>query len=196
MIKILFSLAYTILIALLANGQNKSSGIYLTESDFENRKLSYSATDSTAKNAIHFHEFLQKPFITIKYNGEKIILFKDDIFAYQKKGKIYLSRDFVSYDFIEKGVIWIYSKEQTVQLGKGVKREKKYYYSISGKDKIIPLTIHNLKKSFPGKDVFHNFLDAQFRNDADLVSYNEIEKKYRVNHLLETTIFGAPDPLP
>ena len=98
--------------------------------------------------------------------------------------------------FLEKGVIWIYYKEQTVQLGKGVKRERKYYYSVSGKDKIMPLTISNLKKSFPDKYTFHNFLDAQFRSDAELVLYNDMEKKYRVNHLLETTIFSSPDTLP
>lgn len=196
MTKILISILFSCSCITGATAQKRASGIYLTQSDFEHRRLSYSTNRDDESNKIRFHEFFQKPYITVKHNGEKTVVFKDDIFAYQKNGKVYKSRDFVSYNFLEKGVIWIYYKEQTVQLGKGVKRERKYYYSVSGKDKIMPLTISNLKKSFPDKYTFHNFLDAQFRSDAELVLYNDMEKKYRVNHLLETTIFSSPDTLP
>lgn len=196
MTKILISILFSCSCITGATAQKRASGIYLTQSDFEHRRLSYSTNRDDENNKIRFHEFFQKPYITVKHNGEKTVVFKDDIFAYQKNGKVYKSRDFVSYNFLEKGVIWIYYKEQTVQLGKGVKRERKYYYSVSGKDKIMPLTISNLKKSFPDKYTFHNFLDAQFRSDAELVLYNDMEKKYRVNHLLETTIFSSPDTLP
>ena len=180
----------------LAMAQSQQTGIYLTQEDFERKKLSYSPNDEETRTSIRFNELLDKPYINIKHNGEKLVLFKDDIFAYQKKGRIVRSRDFESYNFVEKGAIWIYFKDVTTPLGKGIKRERKYYYSVSGDSRILPLTIYNLKKSFPGKHHFHNFLDAQFRHDADLIAYNKLERKFKVNHLIETTVFKTPDAAP
>lgn len=193
--QILISLA-VVVTAMMANAQSEGNGVYLTQTDFENKKLSYSTNDRSAVNKIRFNEILGKPYLTIRHNGEKIILFKDDIFAYKKKGNIVRTSEFVSYNFLEKGVIWIYFKDMNVAQGKGMKREKKYYYSVSGKGRIIPLTIYNLKKSFPGKYTFHNFLDAQFRGDSELSLYDSFQKKFKVNHLLETTIFGTADAIP
>ncbi len=194
--KMLFSVMYGIAFGIIANGQDHSSGLYLTQADFENNKLSYSTSDASENNKVRFNEIFGKPYINVRHNGEKSIIFKDDIFAYKKKNKIIRTHDFVSYNFVEKGVIWIYAKDLNVMLGKGIKRERKYFYSVSGKDKIMPLTIYNLKKSFPGKHQFHNFLEAQFRSDADLASYNTLEKKFKVNHLLETTIFSNGNTFP
>lgn len=179
-----------------AFAQTRRSGVYLTQLDFENGRLSYSTKDPLEKVKLHFHEFLDKPYITVKHNGTKTILFKDEIFAYRKKGKIVRTRDLVSYNFIEKGVIWIYYKDLNTQLGKGVKRERKYFFAVSAKDRIVPLTIHNLKQSFPGKHAFHNFLDAQFRSDSELTSFNSNENKFHVNHLLETTVFPTSASMP
>ena len=181
---------------LFAYSQNKESGIYLTQLDFENGKLSYSTATKNEKNKIRFNEIVEKPFINIRHNGEKIVLFKDDIYAYVKKGSIVRTHNFVSYNFLDRGVVWIYYKDITTPLGKGIKRERKYYYAVSGTDKIIPLTVMNLKKSFPENYAFHNLLDAQFRKDSDLASYNSLEKKFQVNHLLETVLFGTGNAMP
>ena len=194
--KILLLVMYAVALATIANSQDYSNGLYLTQADFENNKLSYSTSDVNETNKVRFNEIFGKPYINIRHNGEKSIVFKDDIFAYKKKNKIVRTHNFVSYDFIEKGVIWIYSKDLNVMLGKGIKRERKYFYSVSGKDNIVPLTIYNLKKSFPDKHQFHNFLEAQFRSDADLASYNKLEKKFKVNSLLETTIFSSASAIP
>ncbi|MFX8542996.1 hypothetical protein ABTM06_20020, partial [Acinetobacter baumannii] len=63
-----------------------------------------------------------------------------------------------------------------------------FFYSTSGEGVIVPLTIMNLKRSFPDDHLFHNLLDAQFNNDRDLSSYDGFEKMYKINHLLKTTI--------
>ncbi|OQP60208.1 hypothetical protein A3860_34595 [Niastella vici] len=187
--KIFVAIVFVAFSGTYANAQRVQSGIYLTERDFENNMLSYAGNTRAEINKIHFNEFFEKPFITVKHNGEKKQLFKDDIFAYQNKGTIVRTWNFVPYTFIERGVIWIYSKDQNVSQGKGIRREKKYFYSVSGKDEIIPLTINNLKRSFPEKHLFHDFLDAEFNSDADLAWYDSFEKKFKVNHLLETTIW-------
>lgn len=187
-----FAMAWT----LFAYSQDRESGIYLTQLDFENDVLSYSTTAKNEKNKIRFNELIEKPFINIRHNGEKIVLFKDDIYAYRKKNMIVRTHNFVSYNFLDRGALWIYYRDIMTPLGKGIKRERKYYYAVSGSDEIIPLTVMNLKKSFPEKYAFHNLLDVQFREDSDLASYNSLERKYQVNHLVETTVFGTSNAMP
>ena len=178
--------------AIEVSAQTRNSGIYLTEMDFENQNLSYSVNDKAQTKKIRFNEFFDRPFVTIKNNGKTLKLYKEDFFAYQKKGRVVRTHHFVSYNLAEKGVIWIYFKDINNSVGKGSKRVRKYFYSVSGKSDIVPLTAYNLKRSFPLKSNFHHFLDAQFRRDSDLALYDEFQKKFKINYLLETTIFGSP----
>ena len=186
--KIFISLATAYLFTAAVNAQNNISGVYLTLDDFENGKLSYASNSVLGSGKIQFHEFFEKPFITVKHDGEKTQLFKDEIFAYQNRGTIIRTSNFVTYTFVEKGPVWIFYKDITTSEGKERRRERKYFYSSSGDGIILSLTINNLKKSFPNKHLFHDFLDAQFRNDAELSQYDSFEKKFKVNHLLNTTI--------
>lgn len=184
------SFAFAAFFGMLANAQQNQSGVYLSQNDFENNKLSYASNTASETNKIRFNEFFEKPFITVKHNGQSEQIFKGDIFAYKNKGNIVRTTNFTSYNFAEKGAIWIYYKVLNVSQGKERKRERKYFYSTSGSGEIIPLTINNLKKSFPDKHLFHDFLDAQFRRDSELSWYDSFEKKYKVNHLLETTVLN------
>lgn len=185
--KIILFAAFAALFGIFANAQSDQDGLYINQADFENNKLSYTST-SGEKIKITFNEFLDKPFITVKQNGEKTTIFKDDIFAYQHNGNVVRTWNFVSYSFLEKGPVWIYYRNEYISnKGKGLRREKNYYYSVTGSGEILPLTIRNLKKSFPDRHMFHNFLDAQFQRDADLSFYDSYEKKFRINHILETT---------
>jgi hypothetical protein len=188
--KIFMSFAFAAFFGMLANAQQNQSGVYLSQNDFENNKLSYASNTASETNKIRFNEFFEKPFITVKHNGQSEQIFKGDIFAYKNKGNIVRTTNFTSYNFAEKGAIWIYYKVLNVSQGKERKRERKYFYSTSGSGEIIPLTINNLKKSFPDKHLFHDFLDAQFRRDSELSWYDSFEKKYKVNHLLETTVLN------
>ena len=187
--KIVMALSFAAYSIMLANAQNRQSGVYITLNDFENNNLMYSTRATSEVNKIHFNEFIVRPFIIVKHNREKIQLFKDEIFAYRNKDKVVRTWNFVPYNFIDKGLIWIYDKEVYTE-GKGIRKERKYFFSTYGKGEIIPLTIYNLKRSFPDNHLFHVLLDAQFRSDAELSNYDSFEKKFKVNHLLETTIYG------
>ncbi|MGZ8558340.1 MAG: hypothetical protein ACXWWC_08410 [Chitinophagaceae bacterium] len=186
--KTIMSFAFAAFFGMLANAQQDQSGVYLSQDDFENNKLTYGDNGESETNKIRFNEFFDKPFITVNQNGKKEQLFKDDIFAYKNKGKIVRTWNFTSYNFLEKGTIWIYYKDFNVSRGKGIRRERKYFYSTSGSSEIIPLTIFNIKKSFPHNHLFHDFLNAQFRYDNELSAYDGFERKYKINHILETTI--------
>lgn len=177
-------------VAVTGEAVNAQSGVYRTLEDFENNRLSYATNDGTNENKIRFNEFLSKPYIIVKQNGEKIHVFKDEIYAYKNKGNIVRTCNFTQYYFLEKGPIWIYYKDVYASLPKGTQRVRKYFYSTHGKGEIMPLTIHNLKRSFPDNDMFHIYLDAQFRNDADLARYDCYANKFKVNYLLEKASTG------
>lgn len=187
--KIFMSLVLTALFGMYANAQRNQSGIYLNYADFNNNRLSYASNAASETNKIRFHEFSGKDFITVKHNGVKTILFKDQIYAYQRDdGKVVRTWNSTPYTLNEQGKIWIYYKDVNVSRGKGVQIERKYFYSTTGNSEIIPLTVNNLKHSFPDKYLFQNFLDAQFRYDAELSLYDNYTKKFKVNQLLETTL--------
>jgi hypothetical protein len=166
---------------------NAQSGVYLSLNDFENNQLSYATNAASDDNKIRFNEFFPKPYIIVKHNGEKLQLFKDEIYAYKNKKTIVRTWNFTPYYFLEKGHVWIYYKDVYASQPKGMQRIRKYFYATSGKGEILPLTVNNLKRSFPENDLFHIYLDAQFRSDADLAHYDNFANKYKVNHLLEKT---------
>ncbi|MBN8858633.1 MAG: hypothetical protein J0H29_09610 [Sphingobacteriales bacterium] len=188
MTKILISLAFTGLFGLHADAQQNQRGIYLNYNDFKNNRLSYAGNAATETNKIRFHEFSGKNFISVNHNGEKTKLFKDKIYAYRRNnGQVIRTWNRTPYTLSEQGIIWIYFRDVNVSQGKGIRMERMYFYSMAGNSEILPLTISSLKHSFPAKYLFHNFLDAQFRNDAELSLYDSFSGKFKVNHLLETT---------
>ena len=62
---------FLLILGHIAVAQKKASGLYLTQLDFENGTLSYFTKDPDQKIRINFHEFLDKPYITIKQGWRK-----------------------------------------------------------------------------------------------------------------------------
>jgi len=50
------------------------------------------------------------------------------------------------------------------------------------------LTKLNLKKAFPNDHAFHDALDAQFKEDKELINYDEFHKMYKVNRVYTSTV--------
>lgn len=164
---------------------NAQSGVYVTYDDFENNRLTYATNAPAEDNKIRFNEFIAKPYIIVKHKGKKVHVFKDEIYAYKNKKDIVRTWNFTPYHFLEKGAVLIYYRDVYTSNPKGTQRVRKYFYSTYGKGEILPLTVHNLKRSFPDNDLFHIYLDAQFRSDAELAHYDGYSNKYKVNELLE-----------
>jgi hypothetical protein len=88
------------------------------------------------------------------------------------------------YYLAEKGPVWIFYKEVPVTQVKGLKFEKQYYFSAKGDEKIIALTINNIKQAFPDNHKFHDMIDAQFQNTG-ISEYDTFHKMFKVNHILQ-----------
>lgn len=184
--KKIFSIVAIIAIAAVAaRAQKNNKALYLSYNQFHFDKPEFVENKEVK---IKLNEFLDRPFFTVKQNGQKLKVFKDEVFAYKsKKGDVIRLWNIVPYHLSEEGIIWIYYRE-VLASGKGIQKEKKYYYSVGGNGKILPLNKWNLKSSFPDKKLFQNFLDAQFKSDSELLLYNDYAKEFQVNHLLKTTI--------
>ena len=64
----------------------------------------------------------------------------------------------------------------------------KYFFVSKSSDSLQELTMANLKKAFPDSHAFHDALDANFKQDKELVNYDSFHKMYKINRIYQTTI--------
>lgn len=88
------------------------------------------------------------------------------------------------YYILEAKELYIYSTDVLVRKGA---LERAYFFSVGRTGEILPLTILNLKKVFPDNHAFHDSLDVNFKNDAQLTKFDEFHKMFKVNRLLQAT---------
>ena len=60
-----------------------------------------------------------------------------------------------------------------------------YFFTTGSYDVLQELTKLNLKKAFPANHPFHDALDATFKDDKELISYDDFHKMFKVNWLLK-----------
>ncbi len=61
----------------------------------------------------------------------------------------------------------------------------KYFFTTSSSDVLKELTKANLKKEFPENHPFHDALDANFKEDKELIKYDEFHKMYKLNWIIK-----------
>lgn len=173
------------LVGTIAQGQK--SGVYRSFSDFQQDSLSYGIDCRKEKHRIRLEDFFNKKFITVIHRDEKVWLKKSAIYAVLYcDGSLQRFSGKQHYRVEEQGVVWIFSKEINVAHGKGgTHREKRFFFSKTGDGAIQPLTLLNLKNTFPKRRDLHDELDQWFKRDADLSTYDSYHGKFKINHLLE-----------
>lgn len=178
----------TLAIAAFMSAKGQTSGIYLSASDFESGKLTYSIYCKTEKHKIKLHEFLGKDYITVVHEKKTYNLKKKEIFGYKDcDNKIYRMGIDKHYELInpaEKILLYVIeipgSKNQSAIIN--------YYFSSSASATIQELTLFNLKRAFPDNHKFHDALDAEFQSDADLALWDNFHKIYKVNRIYSNSL--------
>jgi hypothetical protein len=174
-----FSIFY--LAALVASAQ--SSGVYLSAVDFAAGKLAFEINCSTEKHKIKLNEFMNKDFITVVHDKKSHNLYKKDIFGYKDCNDMTYrfvgSSHYVILNPAEKILLY----KHTIEASKNQKAAIHYYFSFSGSGEVQNLTLTNLKKAFPDNHKFHDALDAEFKSDDELATYDSFHKVYKVNRL-------------
>ena len=161
----------------------QNSGVYLSASDFASGKLTYEINCATEQHKIKLNEFLNKDYITVVHNKQPHNLQKKEIFGYK-------DCDDLSYRFTGDNHYVILNPTEEILLYKhtiaGSKNQEAaihYYFSLSSKGEVQTLTLANLKNAVPNNLKFHDALDAEFKTDGQLASYDSFHKMYKVNRL-------------
>ncbi|HXL54868.1 MAG TPA: hypothetical protein VN958_01340 [Chitinophagaceae bacterium] len=64
----------------------------------------------------------------------------------------------------------------------------KYFFTTGSSDVLQELTKMNLKRAFPDEHAFHDALDVNFREDKELINYDDFHKMYKVSRVYNTTV--------
>ncbi len=164
------------------------SGIYMNSREYSAGKLSLSfSCNSSAKIKLH-HTFAGK-YAEVINGGMKTRLYKDSIFGYHNSDnedyRFYKSYD-EEFRILESKGIVIYSSYVRASSPTGKKNDLAltYYFSKTIDSEILPLTVWNLKRAFPGNIKLHELLDLEFGSGKPLSTYLAKDKIYLINYLL------------
>ena len=174
-----------------AFGQKDSSGIYQTATDFKNQKLSYAINYKTEKHKINDYVLFNDAALKVKHHDTTYTLQKSETYGYRNtKGEDFRFVDDKTYEILNPGeAILIYVYQHPAHSPKEVtKYVPMYFFS---KDAVaVPqaLTKANLKAAIPNNHKFHDALDAQFKDDDELYTYDSFHKMYKLNRIYESSI--------
>jgi|GEM_PF-1155332 len=160
------------------------AGIYRSYQDFMSGTLSYSVNCSMEKQKIRFHDLMQKPFVDVFHKGEKIRLFKGELFGYQdchgNMFRFYCNRE---YQLAEIRGIGIYFMEEDIPYGTSFIRERIFYFTATPDGPLFPLTFQNLTRTFSGNQKFLQLLNTEIKKESDLCFYDYEHGTFKINYL-------------
>lgn len=164
----------------IASKAQNTNGIYLTENDYKAHKLSYALG---ANDKLQLNTFLGGKNISVVNDGKKVKLAKSDIFGYRLGSQDYRFFNNDAYQIIDTAGFTLYSREKLAQHTKGYQPAVRYFYSIDNKQPVKELTIANLTNSFAARANFRYSVQNNFRDDADLISFDKAANQYKVKYL-------------
>jgi hypothetical protein len=168
----------TILFLLISVGSFAQGGVYLTYDDYLNQRL----THKEAK--VNTNDFLGLSYITVKDGETKIKLLKVEIYGIAANDcSLIKFENNERYYLAETGKMWIFYKWINVPEGKRHRKEKQYYFSVSGDTPLMPLTVTNLKKAFSNNIKFQDLVDVHFQTTS-ATHYDIAKQQFKANYLL------------
>jgi hypothetical protein len=177
----------SMLVTVGAYAQKDSSGIYKTAADFQQGKLSYAINYKTQSHTINDNLLFNESEVKVKHEGISYTLKKSETYGYRDtKGVDFRFVGNKAYQVLTKGKGMILYSFRTAKDTKGAPQYTSVYY-FSKEIATAPqlLTKENVKAAYPDNHKFHDAIDATFKDDADLISYDNFHKMYKINHLLE-----------
>ena len=171
--------------------QKDSSGIYKTADDFKNQKLSYAINYKTEKHKINDYVLFNDAALKVKHHDTTYTLQKSETYGYRSsKGEDFRFVDNKEYKILNPGeAILIYVYQHPAHSPKeATKYGPMYFFSTDAVAVPQALTKANLKTAIPNNYKFHDALDAQFKDDDELYTYDSFHKMYKLNRLYEISI--------
>ena len=168
-----------------AKAQVEIAGIYKSAKDFYKNKLSFSQVPGMKKDML-LDESLNSPSVKI-FKGDSVYTFyKDSVFGY-------LDRNNACFRFYHKNSYQILNPSENIllyhlnkpgRLHANSPSSGTWYFSVNARSPIYQLTIHNLEIVFNSDAQFVGLLQQVFRYDDELYAYDERNKIYFLNRVL------------
>jgi hypothetical protein len=174
---------FLLFLILYVTGYSQSVvGIYLNGGDFRKNEISPSK-----KCKIKIHESPYRPIVQLKYQDTICSYKKDSIFGYiDSHGSTFRFYKKLIYTIINpKENILIYKREVDSGNPKDFRTNTVYYFSKDEKSDILPLNVTNVLNAFNENERFTDLIETHFRSNADLLTYDGVHLKFKINHLLE-----------
>lgn len=175
--------------SLNAFAQKDSSGIYKTDADFKQGKLSFAINYKTETHKINDQVIFNATDVKVTHEGKTYTFKKSDLYGFRDtKGVDFRFIDNKSYKILNKGsdlILYTYNTpEEGVKKG-ATQYTMVYYFAKDINSAPLLLTKDNLKANYPTNHKFHDALDAIFKTDKELSEYDSFHKMYKVDHVLE-----------
>lgn len=162
-----------------------ASGIYLTVADYSEGHLTDEGDCGSGGHKLELHDVLNKSYIHVTHDSAKRRYEKKKLFGFRAcDGKDYRFVSNQEYRILEARALYLYAHETHVTVGKSRHVVVEHSFSAGRDGNVVPLTLENLKRAFPGNRTFHDGLDQMFGAGRDLMQYDDFHKMFKVNQLL------------
>jgi hypothetical protein len=181
-IKLFASILLMIVFVYRSSAEGQKIGLYLTQQDYLNHKLSYE-TDGTNGTQIRLHSFFGSYEVVVIQDGKKQVFSKDKIFGYRLDGQDYRYFNHSAYRIVDTTGFYLYAYYKLDQQGKGPKQVEQFYFSPKVSGEIKQLTINNLQSAFSTDTKFVYTVKGFFKSDNELMAYDQSLKEFKLKYL-------------
>lgn len=176
---------------LAQDGSREVSGLYASFGDFEYHNLSYPIDCSNKKDKLRLNAFFGSSSGYIVSGGKIHRFNKNKVYRYHicenKNFRFYNHSTYLILDTTGFYIYYQFGSMEQIK-GKALVRPDIYFFSKMGNGEMMVLSIDNLKKAFPDNYRLHYALDANFRSDRDLITYDSFQNMYKVKYLYAQSV--------
>ncbi len=188
-IKLLLMLAIILHSACLMAQSTRSIGIYKTENDFINNKLSYAIDCGSKNGSIRLHNFFGSSKVDVELNNQEYSLQKSELFGYHDcDGSNYRFYGNQMYKIADSNGFYVYTRLE-YEPGKSSYKVMKYYFSKDGNSPVESLTIQHLAKAFSANIKFCYAVKG-FTSDSQLAEFDIFLQTYKIKYLYAQSLKG------
>ncbi len=175
-----FLFILTAIVAIMnVNAQKNNSGIYLSAQDFAAKKITYDG------DRVKMNLLFNPTDIKVIQDGKTTTLFKVNVYGYKTRdNKTYRYYNEVAYEVINPQNGFLIYKLNRLSFSKN-QQQSSYFFSTSADAPLQSLSIMNVKKAYPDDRNLHYAMDMLFRNDEDLLRYDNYYKQYKIVELVK-----------
>ena len=133
---------------------------------------------------------MKKLLFLVAFTGGLLVFASQNAVAQEESPTSKTATKDKGYTVLNTGeAITIYKYVHTAHSQKEAEKfAPRYFFSLKSTDVLQELTMTNLKKAFPENHAFHDALDVNFKEDKELISYDEFHKIYKLNWILKNNI--------